>query len=116
MSDNEKRKNKFRSSKTWKDFRDYLRKSQKTDPVTGSKLTRRATTHHLDLDINNYEKISEDRQVMLNPETHSVLHYFYGNEKNMHDWRSRIDKIVELCERMDKFNKENKKYVNQEAS
>lgn len=105
MSDNEKRKNKFRSSKKWKSFREYLRKKQRNDPVTGSRLTRRATVHHVDLDIDNYEKVSDERQVMLNPETHSVLHFFYGNEKNMYDWRDRITKIVELCERMDKFNK-----------
>jgi len=106
MSENEKRKNKFRKSKKWKTFREEIRKTQKIDPVTGSKLTRRATVHHLDLNIDNYEKVSMERQVMLNPETHSVLHYFYGNERNTYNWRDRIDAIVKLCELMDGFNKD----------
>lgn len=31
----------FRRSKEWKTFRDKIKKSQKTDPITGSPLTRR---------------------------------------------------------------------------
>lgn len=105
MSENEKRKNKFRRSVKWKKFRKELKKSQKFDPITGSRLTTRSTCHHLDLHIENYEKISEERQVMLNPESHDVLHYFYGNELNRHDWRKRVLNLIRLCKQMDKYNK-----------
>lgn len=31
----------FRRSKEWKSFREKIRKKQKTDPITGSPLTKR---------------------------------------------------------------------------
>lgn len=31
----------FRRSKEWKNFRDKIKKNQKTDPITGSPLTKR---------------------------------------------------------------------------
>lgn len=104
MSDNEKRKNKFRRSNKWKNFRYELKRKQKVDPVTGSKLTPSCTCHHLDLSIDNYEMISEDRQVMLNSATHDVLHYLYGDGDRRYDWRKRLEALKELCERMDRYN------------
>jgi hypothetical protein len=110
MSDNEKRKNKFRSSKKWKQFRKDLKKKQKTDPITGAKLGATAVCHHLSLKPEEYEMLSEDRQVMLNHFSHKCLHYIYGDGNKYFDWRTRIAKLVELCERMDELNKE-KHYV-----
>ena len=105
MSDTEKKKQKFRASQKWKKFRRELKKNQKLDPITGSKLTPRAVCHHLDLLPENYEKVSEERQVMLNPMSHDLIHYVYGDGNKFYDWRERIQKLKELCEKMDEFNK-----------
>lgn len=104
MSDNEKRKAKFRRSNKWKNFRRELKRKQVFDPVTGSKLSTTAVAHHLDLDPNNYEMVSEDRQVMLNATTHKCLHYLYGDGDRRYDWKARLEALRELCERMDRYN------------
>lgn len=105
MSDNEKRKAKFRATKRWKEFRKYLKKKQKVDPVTGSPLNTTCTCHHLCTDINQYEIIGEDRQIMVNARTHDTIHYFYGDERQRHDWRKRILIMIRILKLMDKFNK-----------
>ena len=107
MSPNEKRKAKFRRTNKWLNFRKYLKKKQKVDPVTGSPLNTKCNCHHLDLSIDHYEMIGEDRQIMLNAQTHDVLHYFYGDERRRHDWRKRILIMIRLLKLMDKFNKAN---------
>ncbi len=104
MSDNEKKKAKFRRSNKWKNFRRELKRKQKTDPVTGSKLSTTAVCHHLSLKAEEYEMVSEDRQVMLNAQTHDVLHYLYGDGDRRYDWRKRLEALKELCERMDRLN------------
>ena len=102
---NQKAKNKFRASKKWKDFRDKKRKEQKVDPVTGSKLTRMANLHHLDLNEANYEDLSnEDNFIFLNQATHKVVHYFFLKSKPT-EWRSRIKEITKILERMEEINK-----------
>lgn len=67
-------------------------------------MTPRAVCHHLDLHEENYEKVSEDRQVMLNPQSHDLLHYVYGDGNRKYNWRKRILNLIALCKRMDKFN------------
>ena len=104
MSDNEKKKAKFRRSNKWKNFRRELKRKQKTDPVTGSKLSTTAVCHHLSLKVEEYEMVSDDRQVMLNPQSHDVLHYLYGDGDRRYDWRKRLEALKELCERMDRLN------------
>ena len=104
MSEIEKRKSKFRASQKWKKFRKDLKKKQQVDPITGSKLTPRAVCHHLDLLPDNYEKVSEERQVMLNPMSHALIHYVFGDGNKYYDWRERLDNLRKLCERMEAYN------------
>lgn len=103
MSDIEKKKTKFRRSNRWKNFKRELKRKQKTDPVTGSRLTTTCNCHHLDLRDRNYELLGEDRQVMLNSQTHDVLHFIYGSSGRYLNWRSRILALIGLCRRMDRF-------------
>ena len=104
MTENERIKNKVRRSKKWKEFRNNLKKSQKFDPITGSKLTKRAICHHLDLDIENYDILSEGRQIMLNPESHDVVHYFFGTENKKNNWKSRILNLINILKKMEQYN------------
>ena len=59
---NQKWKQKFRSSKAWKEFRTKLRHNQKFDPITGQNLTRLANCHHMILadDEKVYSDLSDE--------------------------------------------------------
>lgn len=103
MSENEKKKNKFRRSNRWNNFRRELKRKQKVDPITGARLAPRAVCHHRDLKPENYEILSEERQVMLNPMSHDVLHYLYGDGDRRYDWRKRLEALREQCELMDRY-------------
>ena len=97
-------KDKVRKSKEWKEFRKNLKEHQKYDPVTCSKLVKRAVAHHLDLNVDNYSMLSDERQVMLNPQTHEIIHALYGSERVRYNWKERVDRLIKLFERMDEFN------------
>lgn len=106
MSPAERKKSKFRASQKWKKFRKDLKKKQQTDPITGSKLTPRSVCHHLDLREENYEMVSEERQVMVNPLSHDLIHYVFGDGNKYYDWRERLENLKKICERMEQY-KEN---------
>ena len=101
----QKAKTKFRSSKKWKEFRDRMRHEQQVDPVTGQKLTRMANLHHLDLDEDHYEDISnEDNFVFVNQLTHKVIHWFFSKSKPT-QWRERWERLKPILESMERINK-----------
>lgn len=98
-------KKQFRNSAAWKNFRLTKFAEQKIDPVTGAKLTSRANLHHLDENPDHYTDISDPTHfVLLNYETHSFLHYIWGDGKRRYNWRKRLDAFRKLCERMDEVN------------
>ena len=95
-------KKQFRNSAAWKNFRLMKFAEHKTDPVTCSKLASNANLHHLDANPEHYTDISDPSHfVLLNYETHSVLHFLYGAAKRRLDWRKRLDALRKLCEIMD---------------
>ena len=91
----------FRRTKKWKDFRKNLIKEQKFDPVTQSRLTKKANCHHLCLKDEEYEILSETRQVMLNPTTHDMIHFLFRTK----DWRKALEETKKILERMEELNK-----------
>lgn len=100
----------FRRSKEWHTFREKKRKEQKTDPITGSQLTKTCNCHHLDLDPKHYTEIEkEENFICLNSTTHSVIHWFFGDGKTRKDWRKRIKKVVEILELMEELNEVHKR-------
>lgn len=95
----------FRRSKEWHTFREKKRKEQKTDPITGSPLTKQYNLHHLDLDPKHYTNIEkEENFVGLNSTSHEVIHFFFGDSKNKKDWRTRIQRVIEILELMESIN------------
>ena len=73
----------FRRSKEWHTFREKERKEQKTDPITGSPLTKQYNLHHLDLDPKHYTDLEkEENFIGLNLTTHTVIHYFFRRWKD----------------------------------
>ena len=101
---NQSVKTKFRATKKWKEFRDHMRELQKTDPVTGQKLTRLANLHHCDLNEEHYEDLSnEDNFVFLNQMTHRCVHFLFSKSKPK-QWRERIERLIPILEKMEKIN------------
>lgn len=97
---NQKAKQKFRASKKWRDFREKIRNEQLTDPVTGANLTKMANLHHMDMNEEHYEDISDESHfVFLNQLTHKCLHFLAHK-----DWKKRLEGLTLLLERMAEIN------------
>ena len=97
-------KKKVRQSKEWKELRELKLKEQKLDPITGKKILKGANCHHKCLDVEQYDNLSPERFVLLNRQTHEILHWVYGDERQRKDWKSILKGLQELCEDMDKYN------------
>lgn len=95
----------FRRSNEWKNFREKLKKRQKTDYITGSPLTKTSNCHHGVLDPAKYDDISDESKfIMLNTNSHSLLHFLYGDTNRRYDWKTRLKRLEELCIWMDELN------------
>ena len=96
-------KTKFRTTKLWKEFRQKMRDKQNgLDYITGKKLNKFWNLHHLDMSIENYEKLEEDNFICLNKQMHETIHILFRYYKNDKDILNRIkqvlDKMIELNE------------------
>ena len=101
---NQKEKQKFRASKKWKDFRDKKRKEQKVDPITGAKLSRLANLHHLDLNEEHYEDLSDESHfVFLNQAMHKTVHAMFLKSKPR-EWRKRVLALIKILKQMERIN------------
>lgn len=98
-------KTKFRRSKAWKDFRQKIKKIQKTDPITGKPLATTYNLHHKDLDSNHYTDISDQTHFIgLNSQSHDVVHYFYGDSGKKKNWRKMVLALIQILKEMEKIN------------
>lgn len=102
MTEGQKKKRNFRSSKKWKEFRHKKSVEQKgIDPITLKKLYKMANLHHMDLDEKKYEDLSKPENfVYLNKNTHDVIHFLYTYYKNdtgiLDRLKYYLDKMVEI--------------------
>lgn len=95
------KKSKFRASSKWKDFRKKMKDKQKVDFITGKPLYAGFNLHHLDLDENHYEDISnEDNFICLNRKSHDLIHFLFRYK----EWRQLLKNIETLLEIMEKIN------------
>lgn len=78
MTEDEREKKRFRQTKTWKEFRERLRKSIKKDYLTGKPLRGKFELHHLDLNQENYQVLDEENFIPLNSRSHSTIHFLYS--------------------------------------
>jgi hypothetical protein len=99
-----KEKTNFRAKTAWKKFSKSLKTQQKTDPLTGSKLTKFAQVHHLD--PYNYEDLSPQKYVALNPMSHNVIEFIF---KARGGWRRALEEINKICQEMEKYQNDFKK-------
>lgn len=95
-------KTKFRASSIWKKFRHQVHiKDKGIDYVTGKKLLAGCNCHHMDLREENYKDLDDiNRFIMLNKNTHKMIHWLYTywvKDKDI------INRITNLLERMEKY-------------
>lgn len=105
MSKNSEIKNAVRKTKEWKEFRKHLIDEQKIDPITRKKLTKGCNVHHMDLDVEHYGVLKDENFVVLNRQSHSLIHAIFGHGRHINrDWRERLDAIRAILEKMEMLN------------
>lgn len=78
MNELQKAKRKFRQSKEWKSFRNFMKKkSDNKDAITLKPLRKGFQVHHQDLDETNYNVLNPDNFICCNNLTHKFIHWLY---------------------------------------
>ena len=102
MSKNSELKAKFRRSVEWKNFRKHMAYLyDNKDAITGKPLRKGWNLHHLDMSIDNYQDLDEDKFIPLNKSTHEMLHQVFR-------YSYAIDKLVYYVQKMEEINKKEK--------
>lgn len=96
------KKDKFRQSKAWKDWRKTCYNYYKgKDYVTGKPLYKGYNLHHLDNKLENYSNLDdEERFLPLNSKTHAFIEWLWTYWKKDH---GIIDRIIFVLEKMKDF-------------
>ena len=78
MNEIQKLKRKFRQSKVWKSFRNFMKKkSDNKDAITLKPLRKGFQVHHQDLDETKYNVLNPDNFICVNNLTHKFIHWLY---------------------------------------
>lgn len=103
LSDGAKRRQCFRGSVAWKALKGQVAHLQNNKCfVSGRPLTSRANLHHLDLDPEHYEQLSDESHfVYLSSDIHDALHTLYRCPVG---WRKALDNMAAVMQRMDELN------------
>ncbi len=91
-------KTKFRSSAKWKKFRQFCKNRDRIDYITQKPLLKGFNLHHLDLDENHYQDLSDETKfICLNKQTHEMIHWLYRYYQKD---PSIIQRLEELLQKM----------------
>ena len=79
MNEVQKLKRKFRQSKEWKSFRNFMKKkSDNKDAITLKPLRKGFQVHHQNLDETKYNELIPEHFICVNNLTHKFIHWCYG--------------------------------------
>ena len=79
----------FRKSRKWKEFKAKMRLNHSVDAITKEFLVKAWNLHHLDLNKDRYNDLSDVSKFMcLNPKTHEIIHELYK-------WYRRDKKVLQ---------------------
>lgn len=96
---NRSKKQVFRGSKVWKDFRALKKEKDKVDAITLKPLYKGFHLHHIDMSEENYDKIEqEDNFVCLNKQSHDCIHFlfrYYVKDKLI------LERIKDILDKME---------------
>lgn len=110
---NYKQRSEFRKTSAWHKWKAKCRLHTSKDFITKEPLCRNWNLHHLDLNIQHYDNITDMNRFMpLNPKTHEVIHEIFKWYKKDHKVLDRIkltlDKMEEYTYGPDARNVDNK--------
>lgn len=103
MSKNSELKSKFRRSVEWKNFRKHMADLyDNKDAITGKPLRKGWNLHHLDMSVENYQDLDEDKFIPLNKASHEMLHQVFR-------YSYAIEQLIHYVQKMDQLNKQESK-------
>ena len=89
----------FRKTDAWHKWKAKCRLHTSKDFITKDPLCRNWNLHHLDLNIQRYDNITDMNRFMpLNPNTHEIIHELFKWYKKDHKVLDRIKKTLDLME------------------
>jgi hypothetical protein len=95
-------KKSFRGSGIWQKWRNHMKAyANYKDYITGKPLRSGWNCHHMDLDEEHYQDLSDETHFMaLSKKTHDLLHFcytYYSKDENF-IWRLKdaLDRMVEI--------------------
>lgn len=96
---NYKQRSEFRKTDKWHRWKAKCRLHTSKDFITKDPLCRNWNLHHLDLNVQRYDHITDMNRFMpLNPKTHEVIHELFKWYKKDHKVLDRIKKTLDLME------------------
>ena len=96
---NYKERQAFRKTDAWHRWKAKCRLHTSKDFITKEPLCRNWNLHHLDLNVQRYDNITDMKRFMpLNPKTHEVIHEVFKWYKKDHKVLDRIKKTRDLME------------------
>lgn len=112
---NYKQRADFRKSNKWKQFKHKCRMHTTKDFITKEPLVLQWNLHHLDLNVQRYDRIENmERFMPLNPKTHEIIHELFKWYKKDH---RVIDRIKSILDKMEEYTNElNPKFSASEQS
>lgn len=96
---NYKQRSDFRKTNAWHKWKAKCRLHTSKDFITKEPLCRNWNLHHLDLNVQRYDNITDMNRFMpLNPKTHEIIHELFKWYKKDHKVIDRIKKTLDLME------------------
>ena len=104
MTDLQKMKRSFRSSKKWKEFRHqkWVEQCGKCY-ITHKKMSKSANLHHMDLNPDHYQDLEKSENFcFLQKSMHDVVHALYRYYKNDETVLDRLKAVLDCMKEINK--------------
>ena len=96
---NYKQRSDFRKTDAWHKWKAKCRLHTSKDFITKEPLCCKWNLHHLDLNVQRYDNITDMNRFMpLNPKTHELIHELFKWYKKDHKVLDRIKKTLDFME------------------
>lgn len=93
-------KSKLRTTKEWRQFRIDIEDYYEIDQLTHKKLLKGWNNHHMDMRVENYDKLIIERFRPFNKSSHDLIHVLYRYYEKDPDILTRLKNILDDMVRM----------------